>query len=142
MPKDVEGYRPLKALIGAESIIAKEGSDWKATRKRFNPNFQPKHIHSLTEQIATRVKVFTSRLQQLADGGDPLKLSDYAQHLVHQLILLLRSLQARRAPARLLEFFLTIIAAYSVHPFLLLGVPRNRSTSSQITMLDKKKVFL
>jgi cytochrome P450 len=79
LPKDVEGYRPLKALIGAESIIAKEGSDWKATRKRSNPNFQPKHIHSLTEQIATRVKVFTSRLQQLADSGDPLKLSDCAR---------------------------------------------------------------
>jgi cytochrome P450 len=86
LPKDSEGYRPIKALIGAESIITKEGSDWKATRKRFNPGFQPKHIHSLTEQVATRVRVFVSRLQRLADGGEPFKLADYAQDLTFDII--------------------------------------------------------
>lgn len=86
LPKDSEGYRPLRALIGAESVITKEGSDWKATRKRFNPGFQPKHIHSLTEQVTTRVRVFVSRLQRLADSGDPFKLADYAQDLTFDII--------------------------------------------------------
>merc|ERR1711981_705333 len=34
----------LKPLVGAGSLIIREGEEWKATRKSFNPGFAPTHL--------------------------------------------------------------------------------------------------
>ncbi|KAL8818731.1 MAG: hypothetical protein Q9223_002703 [Gallowayella weberi] len=79
-------YRPLKPLVGVESIITKGGPAWKALRKRFNPGFQPRHIHSLTGSIVSRVEIFLQRLRSLAESQATFKLADYAQDLTTDII--------------------------------------------------------
>lgn len=94
-------YKPLKPLLGAESIITKEGSDWRATRKRFNPGFQPKYVHSLTGPIVTRVKIFVDRLQELAKTDAIFRMADYSQDLTLDIITQLaiaKDLKAQSTP--------------------------------------------
>ncbi|KAI4122795.1 MAG: hypothetical protein LQ338_005609 [Usnochroma carphineum] len=79
-------YHALKPVLGAESIITKEGAAWKAMRKRFNPSFQPRHIHSLTGSIVSRVEIFVGRLQSLAKSGIIFKMADYSQDLTTDII--------------------------------------------------------
>ena len=85
IPKS-NNYHALKPVLGAESIITKEGAEWKAMRKRFNPTFQPRYIHSLTGSIVSRVEIFTKRLQSLARSGITFKMADYAQDLTTDII--------------------------------------------------------
>ncbi|KAL8727846.1 MAG: hypothetical protein Q9166_005792 [cf. Caloplaca sp. 2 TL-2023] len=85
IPKS-NNYHTLKPVLGAESIITKEGAAWKAMRKRFNPSFQPRYIHSLTGSIVTRVEIFVERLQSLAESGIIFKMADYAQDLTTDII--------------------------------------------------------
>ncbi|KAL9610908.1 MAG: hypothetical protein Q9167_004418 [Letrouitia subvulpina] len=85
IPKS-NSYRALKSVLGAESIITKEGAAWKAMRKRFNPFFQPRYIHSLTGSIVSRVDIFVERLQSLAKSGITFKMADYAQDLTTDII--------------------------------------------------------
>ncbi|KAL8821929.1 MAG: hypothetical protein Q9191_007210 [Dirinaria sp. TL-2023a] len=86
IPKS-SNYHPLKPVIGAESIITKEGPAWKALRKRFNPSFQPRHIHSLTGSIVSRVEIFVRRLKYLAESDSTsFKMADYAQDLTTDII--------------------------------------------------------
>lgn len=86
LPKDYYSYKPEIPLLSTESIIMKEGSDWKATRKHFNSGFQPQHIYSLTEQIVTRVKTFVDRIQRLSNTGKHFRLADYAQDLTFDIV--------------------------------------------------------
>lgn len=79
-------YHALRALIGAESMITKEGADWKAMRKRFNPGFQPQHIHSLSGSIVSKTEIFVQRLQSAAESGITFKLADYAKDLTTDII--------------------------------------------------------
>ena len=85
IPKS-NNYHALKPVLGAESIITKEGVEWKAMRKRFNPSFQPKYIHSLTGSIVSRVTIFGERLQFLAKSGVTFQMADYAQDLTTDII--------------------------------------------------------
>lgn len=85
IPKS-NNYHALKPVLGAESIITKEGAAWKAMRKRFNPSFQPRYIHSLTGSIVSRVEIFVERLQSLAKSGNIFKMADYAQDLTTDII--------------------------------------------------------
>ncbi|KAF2738239.1 cytochrome P450, partial [Polyplosphaeria fusca] len=85
LPKS-NNYVPLKPVLGAESIISKDGPAWRALRSRFNPAFQPRYIHSLTESIVSRVDIFTKRLQSLARSGATFKMADYAQDLTTDII--------------------------------------------------------
>ena len=85
VPKS-NNYHPLKPVLGAESILTKEGAAWKAMRKRFNPGFQPRYIHSLTNPIVSRVEIFVGRLQSLAKSGTIFKMADYAQDLTTDII--------------------------------------------------------
>ncbi|KAL8998656.1 MAG: hypothetical protein Q9169_002316 [Polycauliona sp. 2 TL-2023] len=85
IPKS-NNYRPLKPVLGAGSILTKEGAAWKAMRKRFNPSFQPRYIHSLTGSIVSRVEIFVQRLQALAEGGITFRMADYAQDLTTDII--------------------------------------------------------
>lgn len=79
-------YHALKPLIGSESMITKEGADWKAMRKRFNPGFQPKYIHSLSGSVVSRTEIFVQRLQSAAQSGITFKLADYAKDLTTDII--------------------------------------------------------
>lgn len=85
IPKS-DNYHALKPVIGAESLITKEGEAWKAMRKRFNPSFQPKYIHSLSGSIVSRVEIFVKRLDCLAKSGITFKMADYAQDLTFDII--------------------------------------------------------
>ncbi|KAI4158829.1 MAG: hypothetical protein LQ342_007065 [Letrouitia transgressa] len=85
IPKS-NNYRALKPVLGAESIITKEGAAWKAMRKRFNPIFQPRYIYSLTGSVVSRVEIFVERLQSLAKSGITFKMADYAQDLTTDII--------------------------------------------------------
>lgn len=85
IPKS-ETYHALKSVLGAESIITKEGAAWKAMRKRFNPSFQPRYIHSLTGSVVSRVGIFVKRLQSLAKSGITFRMADYAKDLTADII--------------------------------------------------------
>ena len=85
LPKS-DTYDALKPLIGYESMITKEGADWKAMRKRFNPGFQPRYIHSLSGSVVSKTKIFVERLQVAADKGITFKLADYAKDLTTDII--------------------------------------------------------
>ncbi|KAI4217214.1 MAG: hypothetical protein LQ351_000523 [Letrouitia transgressa] len=79
-------YHALKPVLGAGSIITKEGAAWKAMRKRFSPSFQPIYIYSFTGSIVSRVEIFVERLQSLAKSGITFKMADYAQDLTTDII--------------------------------------------------------
>ena len=85
LPKS-DTYHALRPVLGAESIITKEGAAWRAMRKRFNPSFQPKYIHSLTGPIVSRVEVFVKRMQSLTKSGATFKMADYAHDLTTDII--------------------------------------------------------
>ena len=79
-------YHNLRPVLGAESIITKEGAEWKTMRKRFNPSFQPKYIHSLTRSIVLKVEIFVERVESLAKRGVTFKMADCAQDLTTDII--------------------------------------------------------
>ena len=85
LPKS-DTYDALKPLIGHESMITKEGADWKAMRKRFNPGFQPRYIHSLSSSVVSKTEIFVQRLQSAAERGITFKLADYAKDLTTDII--------------------------------------------------------
>ena len=85
IPKS-ETYHTLKPVLGAESIITKEGAAWKAMRKRFNPSFQPRYIHSLTSSIISRVEIFVKRLEFITKSGMTFRMADYAKDLTADVI--------------------------------------------------------
>ncbi|KAM0713615.1 hypothetical protein Q7P37_010577 [Cladosporium fusiforme] len=85
MPKS-ETYEFIKPLIGPESMVTQEGEAWKALRKRFNPGFQPKYIHSLSGSIISKTEIFVRRLQLAAEKRIVFKLGTYAQDLTQDII--------------------------------------------------------
>ena len=85
IPKS-NNYHALRSVLGAESIITKEGEAWRAMRKRFNPSFQPRHIHSLTGSIVSRVEIFVKRLQSIGRSGNTFRMADFAQDLTTDII--------------------------------------------------------
>ena len=94
-------YHALRQLIGAESMITKEGADWKAMRKRFNPGFQPQYIHSLSGSVISKTEIFVQRLRSAAESGITFKLADYAKDLTTDIITQLtiaRDLNAQTTP--------------------------------------------
>ena len=60
----------LKPLVGAGSLIIREGEEWKATRKSFNPGFAPTHLASLLPLIVDRTKTFLAKLDEKAKSGE------------------------------------------------------------------------
>jgi hypothetical protein len=76
----------LSRLIGADSLLTKEGEDWKNLRKRFNPGFQPKYLHSLAPSVVAQTLTFVERLEKAADEGCVITLADYAKDLTTDII--------------------------------------------------------
>lgn len=85
LPKS-DTYDALKPLIGYESMVTAEGADWKAMRKRFNPGFQPRHIHSMSGSVVSKTEIFVQRLESAAESGITFKLADYAKDLTTDII--------------------------------------------------------
>jgi cytochrome P450 len=85
VPKS-DTYHALTPLIGSESMITKEGEDWRQMRKRFNPGFQPKHILSLAGSVVSKTETFVGRLKTAAETGITFKLGDYAKDLTTDII--------------------------------------------------------
>ena len=59
----------LKPLVGHDSIIIKEGQEWKDLRKRFNPGFAPGHLMGLLPVVTEKVWMFMRLLEQVATDG-------------------------------------------------------------------------
>lgn len=85
IPKSAN-YRSLRPLLGAESMISSDGETWRALRKRFNPGFQPKYIHSLSGSVVSKTNTFVERLRSAAEGKTTFRLADYAQDLTTDII--------------------------------------------------------
>jgi cytochrome P450 len=85
VPKS-DTYDSLTPLIGSESMITQEGDAWKQMRKRFNPGFQPKYIHSLAGSVVSKTEIFVERLKIAAENGTSFKLGDYAKDLTTDII--------------------------------------------------------
>jgi Cytochrome P450 len=79
-------FSAISRLIGAESLLTKEGEDWKNLRKRFNPGFQPKYLYSLTPSVVAQTLTFIERLEKAADEGCVITLADYAKDLTTDII--------------------------------------------------------
>lgn len=86
LPKESSTNKRTGPLLGTEGITSLNGARWRATRKRFNPGFQPQYIQSLTKPILAKVKIFVNRLQALADTGAVFRLEDFARDLTFDVI--------------------------------------------------------
>ncbi|KAK3954784.1 cytochrome P450 [Pseudoneurospora amorphoporcata] len=61
----------LVPLVGHDSMIIKEGQEWKELRKRFNPGFAPGHLMGLLPVVAEKVWMFTRLLERVvSDSAD------------------------------------------------------------------------
>ena len=77
----------LKPLVGQESIIIKEGHEWKELRKRFNPGFAPAHLMGLLPVVTDKVWTFMRLLERVADAEDKVvKLDKLTQGLTVDVI--------------------------------------------------------
>lgn len=86
LPKQPNTVEDLKPLMGTEGLAAVIGAHWWATRKRFNPGFQPQYVRSLTGPIISEVKIFVDRLRAFANTGDVFKMADLAGDLTSDII--------------------------------------------------------
>ncbi|KAI9723680.1 MAG: hypothetical protein M1812_000980 [Candelaria pacifica] len=90
-------------LLGSESILAVQGTEWKDSRKMFNPSislegcnglhsinkivgFQPKYLASLMPSIVDHMKTFTSRLSAAAKSQKPVTIVTYTGALTADII--------------------------------------------------------
>lgn len=88
LPKESSTSKRTRPLLGTEGITSLNGARWRATRKRFSPDFQPQYTQSLTKPILARMKVFVDRLQALADTDSGWKtlLETSRLTLLHKLL--------------------------------------------------------
>ncbi|SPQ25003.1 86680960-792a-4d7c-9e80-739f16b7838d [Thermothielavioides terrestris] len=76
----------LVRLTGAESILAKNGEDWKQLRRRYNPGFAPQHLMSLLPCILDKTDMFVEHLDRYAGSGEEFQLSKLAINLTFEII--------------------------------------------------------
>ena len=94
-------YKHLLPLIGRESILTAEGEDWKVLRKRFNPAFSPKYLHSLVPAIVSLTEIFLARLEEAARSTEVIALGLITEDLTTDVITQLTletDFQAQRTP--------------------------------------------
>ncbi len=85
MPK-TDTMRAMSKLIGKESLIRAEGDQWRDLRKRFNRGFAPAHLHTLSPLIASKTRLFVSRIREAAQTGQVVALKDFSQDLTTDII--------------------------------------------------------
>lgn len=76
----------LVPLIGSNSIILSAGERWKRSRKQFQPGFQPQHLQTILPLIVREARIFTSRLEKLAETQGVFELRRIAQDLTVDII--------------------------------------------------------
>ncbi|KAK3324903.1 cytochrome P450, partial [Apodospora peruviana] len=73
-------------LIGPQSILLKEGEDWKRMRKRFNPGFARQHLMTLLPVIMDKTATFLKHLDSYAATGEDLELMELTINLTFDII--------------------------------------------------------
>ncbi|KAI1477676.1 cytochrome P450 [Daldinia eschscholtzii] len=73
-------------LIGATSILGREGHEWKDIRKRYNPGFTTQHLWSLLPLILEKMGPFWSCLDQLVASGEEFPLEILISNLTFDVI--------------------------------------------------------
>ncbi|KAH7311263.1 cytochrome P450 [Stachybotrys elegans] len=73
-------------LIGPRTIMCKQGEDWKATRKRFNPGFAPSHLMTLLPFILDKTTRFLEFLDHFAQSEETFTLDDLTTNLTFEII--------------------------------------------------------
>lgn len=67
----------LKTVIGATSLVAIGGEHWRKLRKMFNPAFAPSHLETMIPAIVEESQVFVEKLNNVADTGQIIKMTDF-----------------------------------------------------------------
>ncbi|KAE8146525.1 cytochrome P450 [Aspergillus avenaceus] len=78
--------REFELLLGAHSIIAANGEEWKSLRKRFNPGFAPQHLVKLLPCVVDKVCHFVENLDRYARSGEEFALEDLCVSLTFDII--------------------------------------------------------
>ncbi|KAK3686206.1 cytochrome P450 [Podospora appendiculata] len=73
-------------LVGRNSILTREGEDWKQLRKRFNPGFAPQHLMTLLPCILDKTWLFLEHLDSYARTGDAFLLDVLTTNLTFDII--------------------------------------------------------
>ncbi|KAH6611701.1 cytochrome P450 [Chaetomium sp. MPI-SDFR-AT-0129] len=76
----------LLRVIGRESILTRQGEDWKQVRKRFNPGFAPQHLMSLLPCILDKTEIFVDHLNRYADSNEEFPLLEFTINLTFDII--------------------------------------------------------
>ncbi|KAK3402648.1 cytochrome P450 [Sordaria brevicollis] len=76
----------LKPLIGHESILIKEGQEWKDLRKRFGVGFATGHLMSLLPVVTEKAWLFMRLLERVKDEKKVVKLDKLTQGLTVDVI--------------------------------------------------------
>lgn len=98
----------ISPLTGENSLLAKEGEEWKALRRRFNPGFAPKHLLSLLPCILDKTQYFIDHLDRLARSGDEFLFNELTTNLTFDIIgavVLDVDLDAQRGKSELVNAF-------------------------------------
>lgn len=76
----------LHRLVGLESMLMKEGEEWKVQRRRFNKGFSHAHLQTLGPLIIDKMRIFKNRLLASAESGETFLMKDYSADLTTDII--------------------------------------------------------
>ncbi|OZJ02555.1 hypothetical protein BZG36_04340, partial [Bifiguratus adelaidae] len=79
-------YINLLPIIGKDSLLIKEGDEWRHLRKAFNPAFSKGYLERMVPAIAEETIVFANRLNRAAQIGTIVTLNDYLTSLTVDVI--------------------------------------------------------
>ncbi|KAK4208222.1 hypothetical protein QBC37DRAFT_432288 [Rhypophila decipiens] len=77
---------PLHHMIGDGSILLREGLEWKALRKQFNPGFAPQHLATLLPRLVDKVAEFVDVIDRVVRGEAPVALASLTGNLAFDII--------------------------------------------------------
>ncbi|KAI0199111.1 cytochrome P450 [Astrocystis sublimbata] len=76
----------MTPMIGAETILRKEGPDWKDVRKRYNPGFTSQNISDLLTTVLDKMDPFCNFLSAFAVTGQEFSLEMLLSNLTFDII--------------------------------------------------------
>ena len=72
--------KDLWPITGKHGLLTLEGEEWKATRKRFSPGFQPGHIRNvMLPMFVEQAKHFVNNIEAKFSAGEPFELTKLCQ---------------------------------------------------------------
>lgn len=67
-------------ITGKHGLLTLEGEEWKTTRKRFSPGFQPSHIRNvMLPMFVEQAKHFVNNIEKEFQAGEPFHLTKLCQ---------------------------------------------------------------